>query len=453
MRWQIPILSCLLTLVLSGMASGRQPQSSPDAASSPGKEKSGAPSSDQQSPEPRLDPDTELRATVQQSMGDNAKLLQNLQAYLDKYPQTPRRVAIYRGMMQAAMQMNDPKAALEFADKAIAIEPDDSQTLYLAVTTLQKLPDDDSQKRAIDYDTRLIGVIAKANPETRPPQMSLEEWQAGRNKFTNELYVIRGRIERKLHQDDQAIKDLNIAFRLVPSSDAAVALGEIAEQDKHTDEAVREYALALILSGQDQDADASARNILLHRMTNLWHFTHDSDAGLGDIFLSAFNRNLEMVQESSLVDKPAPPEYNKGATDPLQFSLRQIDGNGAVKLADTRGKVVILNFWTTWCAYCQTLEPMLAEVRTKFAGRDDVESFAVNADENEALVAPFLQAQKVGGTLLFADGLGPSLHVASIPTIIVLDRAGKIAYRTQGYVPDGFVDAITAAITKSVGVK
>ena len=112
MRWQIPILSCLLTLVLSGMASGRQPQSSPDAASSPGKEKSGAPSSDQQSPEPRLDPDTELRATVQQSMGDNAKLLQNLQAYLDKYPQTPRRVAIYRGMMQAAMQMNDPKAAL-----------------------------------------------------------------------------------------------------------------------------------------------------------------------------------------------------------------------------------------------------------------------------------------------------------------------------------------------------
>jgi thiol-disulfide isomerase/thioredoxin len=452
-----------MTLGIGGMALGQQSQSSPNGPSEKppaSQEKNSteaapaSPKSDAQPDDrtPVLDPDTELRATVQQSAGDNAKLIQNLEAYLERHPDTPRRAAIYRGMMQAALQMNDPKRALEFADKAVAIQPDDSQTLYLAVTALEKMPDDASQARAIEYDTRLIALIAKANPESRPAQMSLEEWQAGRNKFTNELYVLRGRIERRLHKDDDAIKDLNIAFRLVPSSDAALALGEIAEPDKHTDDAARDYALALILSGQEE-VDASTRNAMRQRMENVWHFTHDSDAGLGDVFLSAFDKNQELIKEASLADKPEPAEHNKGATDPLQFSLRQVDGKGAVKLADSRGKVVVLNFWTTWCAYCKTMEPMLADVRTKFAGREDVLSLAVNTDEDEAVVAPFLQSQNFGGMMVFADGLDQTFKVVSIPTIIVLDRSGKIAYRTQGYAPDGFVDAISTAIAKAEGVK
>jgi thioredoxin-related protein len=75
--------------------------------------------------------------------------------------------------------------------------------------------------------------------------------------------------------------------------------------------------------------------------------------------------------------------------------------------------------------------------------------WAVNADEEESLVAPFLQDQKPGGTLIFADGVNHALHVESIPTILVLDKGGKIAYRTQGYAPDSFTDLAAAAITKA----
>ena len=56
------------------------------------------------------------------------------------------------------------------------------------------------------------------------------------------------------------------------------------------------------------------------------------------------------------------------------------------------------------------------------------------------LVAPFLQNQKPGGTLVFADGVNQAFHVESIPTILVLDKSGKIAYRMQGFAPDGFAD-------------
>jgi hypothetical protein len=73
----------------------------------------------------------------------------------------------------------------------------------------------------------------------------------------------------------------------------------------------------------------------------------------------------------------------------------------------------------------------------------------VNADENESSVATFLQQQKPGGALVFADGVSQAFHVISIPTVLVLDKSGKIAYRTQGFAPDGFADLAAAAITKA----
>jgi thiol-disulfide isomerase/thioredoxin len=278
--------------------------------------------------------------------------------------------------------------------------------------------------------------------------MTLEDWQAGRNKFLVDLYVLRGRMEYHLHKNDDAVKDLTSGFRMLPSAEAALTLGEIAEEGKHSDEAIRQYATAFALASDDQreeNATPTDRDALRLRIGNLWHFTHDSTAGLGDLMLSAYDETRAAAQ----ADKPEASEHNKDVTDPLQFSLRRVDGGAVLKLAESRGKVVVLNFWTTWCAYCNQMETMLAGVRTKFSGRDDVVFLALNADEDETAVAPFLQNQKPGGTLVFADGVNKAFHVESIPTVLVLDKAGKIAYRTQGFAPDGFADLASAAITKA----
>ena len=386
---------------------------------------------------------------MRQAGNDSATLVKNLEAYLVKYPDSP---APRRDLPRPPRIGNESsqlrKAALDYAEKVIAIQPEDSQSMYVAVTLLEKMPDEASQLRAIDYDTRLIDRVSKADPESRPQQMTLDDWQAGRNKFLVDLYVLRGRLQHHLHKNDDAVKDLTAGFRLLPNAEAALTLGEIAEENKHADEAIRQYATAFILASQEQ-ADANSPPLDLDslrlRMGNLWRFTHDSSAGLGDIVLSAYDRSRDMAK----AEKPDAPVYNKDVTDPLQFSLRHVDGSGPMKLAESHGKVVVLNFWTTWCAYCNQMETMLADVRTKFSGRDDVVFLAINADEDESLVAPFLQDQKPGGTLVFADGVNQAFHVESIPTILVLDKSGKIAYRTQGFAPDGFADLAAAAITKA----
>ena len=101
--------------------------------------------------------------------------------------------------------------------------------------------------------------------------------------------------------------------------------------------------------GNDPETAAATENAMRLRMGNLWRYTHDSNAGLGDTLLAAFDKN----KLEAKADLPDALVYNKGVSDPLQFSLRQVDGKGAVKLADQHGKIVILNFWTTWCAYCR----------------------------------------------------------------------------------------------------
>jgi thiol-disulfide isomerase/thioredoxin len=460
MHWRISSLVVLLALILTGATWGQQPPSpsgappvkalakkSPAAAQSTAKPKSGdAPSEPQNSAAP--DPDAELQLAVRQAGNDSATLVKTLEDYLAKYPDSPRKGAIYRALLESEMNLHNQKSALDYAEKVIAIQPEDSQSMYIAATLLEKMPDEPSHLRAIDYDTRLIDRVSKADPESRPQQMTLEDWQAGRNKFMTDLYVMRGRLQHNLHKNEDAVKDLTAGFRLLPNAEAALALGEIAEENKHADEAVRQYATAFILAGQEPaDANSPPQDLdsLRSRMGNLWRFTHDSSAGLGDIMLSAFDRSRDMAK----ADKPDAPVYNKDVTDPLQFSLRRVDGSGLMKLAESHGKVVLLNFWTTWCAYCNQMESMLSDVRMKFSGRDDVVFLAVNADEDESLVTPFIQDRKPGGTLVFADGVGQAFHVESIPTFLVLDKSGKIAYRTQGFAPDGFADLAAAAITKA----
>jgi thiol-disulfide isomerase/thioredoxin len=459
MQRQIRCFVFFLALTMTGAAGGQQaPSSSPKPpAKAPAKK---APAASQPSAKPKSDeapatssdaapdPDIELQMAVRTAGNDSAALVKSLEAYLVKYPDSPRRGAIYRALTESEMNLHNQKSALEYAEKVIAIQPEDSQTMFLAVTLLEKTHDDQSQLRAIDYDTRLLERVSKADPDSRPQQMTLEDWQAGRNKFMVDLYVTRGRLQHHLHKNEDAAKDLTAAFQLVPNAEAALALGEIAEESKHSDEAIQQYAMAFVLSSQEPpDAGAAppALNLLRLRMGNLWRFTHDSNVGLGDLVLQAYDRNREVLK----AEKSDAPSYNKGVTDPLQFNLRHVDGSGATKLADSRGKVVVVNFWTTWCAYCTQLDAMLADVRTKFSGHEDVFFMSINADEDEAGVAPFLKDQKPAGTPVFADGVNLAFHVESIPTVLVLDKGGKIAYRTQGFAPDGFADLVAAAIAKA----
>ena len=138
-----------------------------------------------------------------------------------------------------------------------------------------------------------------------------------------------------------------------------------------------------------------------------------------------------------------------GHPDPApEFKLTALGGK-PLTIAAFQGKVIFLNFWATWCGPCRELEPHFEKVAMLYSMKPDVIFYALNCDDDESLVAPFLAEEKPKTSALFADGLDRLLRVDSFPTTVVLDRSGKIAFRVDGFDPEGFEKSLSDAIERA----
>ncbi|MEW6203204.1 MAG: TlpA disulfide reductase family protein [bacterium] len=135
-----------------------------------------------------------------------------------------------------------------------------------------------------------------------------------------------------------------------------------------------------------------------------------------------------------------------GSAAPL-FSLEDIKGE-KVNLQDFRGsKVVLLNFWATWCASCRKEMPELERLYKKYKKQGFI-ILGINVEESPRTVNAFLKKQKITyPVLLDSDGKvsGPAFyHIYGVPDNIVIDKKGIVIYH-KPYPPrnaDKFFDEI-----------
>jgi thiol-disulfide isomerase/thioredoxin len=139
-----------------------------------------------------------------------------------------------------------------------------------------------------------------------------------------------------------------------------------------------------------------------------------------------------------------PPSERPDAPD---FTLRDVRGND-VRFSDFRGRIVLLDFWATWCMPCRLAVPHLIELQQVYGDRG-VEVVGVSVDRNGLMaVLPFMQkiginyTSLVGGqTIAYKFG-----RMRSIPTLFIVDRKGRVAIRLEGLQPPGRLAAIVEAL-------
>jgi len=136
-------------------------------------------------------------------------------------------------------------------------------------------------------------------------------------------------------------------------------------------------------------------------------------AGTGWIWLSRAPDGL---------DDGASPVAGRAAPD---FTLQTTAGE-SITLSDLRGKVVVLNFWATWCPPCRAEMPALQEVYD--ARRADVIVLAVNQNEPPSLVEDFGREQGLTFPLLLDPDyvVNDDYRVSLLPSTFFIDRAGVI---------------------------
>lgn len=128
---------------------------------------------------------------------------------------------------------------------------------------------------------------------------------------------------------------------------------------------------------------------------------------------------------------PASFESRTGAPTP---ALQAKDLKGVSRtLADYRGKVVLLNFWASWCPPCLQEMPSMERLRLKMAGRP-LEIVALDSAETPAEVKAYLSRMKLGfPVLLDPDGSNTRRwKVFALPTTFLLDGKGQLRYVLTG---------------------
>jgi len=114
------------------------------------------------------------------------------------------------------------------------------------------------------------------------------------------------------------------------------------------------------------------------------------------------------------------------------FTLKDLDGH-ALRLSDLRGKVVILDFWATWCEPCKEEIPHLIDLQNHY-GAQGLQVLGISMDDGEDPVRAFQQKYKMNypvavGTSSLADQYG---GVLGLPITFVIDKQGQIVARHIG---------------------
>lgn len=117
-----------------------------------------------------------------------------------------------------------------------------------------------------------------------------------------------------------------------------------------------------------------------------------------------------------------------------EFSLVDLDGKH-ITLSSLRGKVVIVDFWATWCGPCRDEAPGLVSLQKRW-GRRGLQLVGISMDDKDAPVRKFVREYRVNYPIALGDAeLGRRYGtVLGLPVKIVVDRFGRIASRHNGTV-------------------
>ncbi|HEX4340280.1 MAG TPA: TlpA disulfide reductase family protein [Polyangiaceae bacterium] len=154
---------------------------------------------------------------------------------------------------------------------------------------------------------------------------------------------------------------------------------------------------------------------------------------------------LFKTQRSKLVGLPA-----------AGFTLPVMSGGepgSRVSLSDLRGKVVVLDFWASWCAPCRAEVPIVDRVARHHEGKGVVVLGVTTSDDDWPRAVEFATSHQLGYATIFDDGdhVANAFQVRELPTLVVIDKTGVVSAVRPRMVHEDELEELIAEAEKVEG--
>jgi len=363
---------------------------------------------------------------------DDAKKAMLLEKLIADFPQSKNLQTYNRLLYIAYSQSDQPQKAFIVAENMRPKNPN----LYndLAWESISKGED---LEKAVGWVKRGIEVLQKEDESLRPLSWTPREWKKNSEFTLGAMLDTYGYGLNKLGRTAEALRAFEEAFDRTKGNDPDInaRLIESYVTNGQYEKAV-EVATGCIRSGKSNDA-------LVEHFRMAFTKQKGNDKEFNDVVAEARDFAKKERREKMLKSR-----INKPATD---FTLKKLDG-GTVTLSALRGKVVVLDFWATWCGPCQASFPFLQKVYEKYKDNPDVVILAmdtwerVKADAREGVVRKFIENHGYTFPVVFDDNEVEKYGVEGIPTKFLIDKKGMIQFKDVGfYTGEEMVDALEIA--------
>jgi thiol-disulfide isomerase/thioredoxin len=397
----------------------------------------------------------EEQLSLQQALGEAGnsptEVELAIENHLKQFPNSPKRADLERALVKTAMDLNDDRRLLEYGEAVLSRDPNNLQVLEHVITALLHQGDKPNAQIALDHARHLAELIQAAyqndkfEPGGGPEEVKRkDDFDRGRAR----VLVLQARANGLLGHTGDAIQLAESSYKIFASVEGAREASRWLAAAGKDQEALQYLADGFSIAGlHSADLDGAADRT---RMGELYRKLHGSEAGLGDLILKSYDATASELSTRRSDLRAIDP--NAQVKDPMQFTLSGLDGD-QLPLSSLLGKVVVIDFWATWCIPCRQQHPLYEQVKTKFKDTGDVVFLAVDTDEDHSLVKPFLTQIQWSQKVYFEDGLQSLLQVSSIPTTLILGRKGEVFTRMIGFLPDRFVDMLTDRVKEALGTR
>jgi thiol-disulfide isomerase/thioredoxin len=274
----------------------------------------------------------------------------------------------------------------------------------------------------------------------KPDNMTGKQWQKQR-EFIYGMYAdTYGMV---LYQMGQYKKGLPFA------KDGAIVINKGKDADQNNTYALlaekvlplKQYKKEIEQFVKDGKSSSEMKDILQRAYVK----EKGSEAGFSDYIVALQKENIEkmMVElKKSMLSETAPV-----------FALNDLDGK-KIDITDLKGKVVVVDFWATWCGPCKASFPGMQKMVNKYKDDPNVKFVFIdtweNGEDKKKLAGDFITSNKYSFHVLLDNDnkVVEQFKVEGIPTKFVIDKAGIVRFKAVGF--DGSDDKLMSELTAMI---